>query len=195
MNKSASGVNFFAGGTAGGMNDGEEHLNMHDMGEMHIRRRMAAAKERMRSGRGRLEETMRSSRSLMFTGLTTASPGRMDQTIGSGFNPQWLDNGRRKSKAMNFGGHDEPKYVGQQANELSKWMNADHITRHKEESNLGVPTLRQVLKLDDEIGLGQMTKSQLCALPGDPTLSDKGPRRDPNAKQRHVYSYRPIMKD
>merc|ERR1719181_1256098 len=126
----------------------------------------------------------------MMTGQAATTMG--DTTFSMAFNPRWVDGGRRHSKA-HIGDH-QPKYVGQQANELSKWMNADHITRHQEESNPNVPTLRQVLKLDDEIEMGQMTKSQLCALPGDPTLSDKGPRRDPNAKQRHQCSYRPLMK-
>lgn len=44
-------------------------------------------------------------------------------------------------------------------------------------------------KVDDIIDMKQMTKSQLAALPADGGL-DKGAKKDPLAKQRHVTSYR-----
>merc|ERR1740138_269471 len=100
--------------------------------------------------------------------------------------------GRRRTKLAVSDA--QPKYVGQQANELSKWMNAESITRHTEETNLSVPTLRQVMKVDDEIGMKQMTKSQLCAMPSDPTQGHHGPKWDPKANHRHMSSYRPVMR-
>lgn len=75
---------------------------------------------------------------------------------------------------------------------LSKFMNAESLTRQKEETNYAIPTLRQVIRVDDTIDMKKMVKSQLCALPTDPTLRAKGPRRDPNAKLRHMTSYRPL---
>eukprot|EP00437_Effrenium_voratum_P032935 CAMPEP_0181468142 /NCGR_PEP_ID=MMETSP1110-20121109/37341_1 /TAXON_ID=174948 /ORGANISM="Symbiodinium sp., Strain CCMP421" /LENGTH=101 /DNA_ID=CAMNT_0023592989 /DNA_START=126 /DNA_END=431 /DNA_ORIENTATION=+ len=88
--------------------------------------------------------------------------------------------------------HSDGSFVGQHANELSKFMNAETLTRQKEETNYAIPTLRQVIRVDDTIEMKQMVKSQLCALPSDPTLREKGPRRDPNAKLRHMTSYRPL---
>eukprot|EP00913_Durusdinium_trenchii_P016602 g15606.t1 len=64
--------------------------------------------------------------------------------------------------------------------------------RDGQETNYAIPTLRQVIRVDDTIEMKQMVKSQLCALPTDPTLREKGPRRDPNAKLRHMTSYRPL---
>eukprot|EP00415_Alexandrium_ostenfeldii_P002731 UN2731 len=87
----------------------------------------------------------------------------------------------------------KPKFVGAHANELSKWMNAESISRFKEETNVAAPTLRQVLKVDDAIGMRQMTKSQLAALPYDPTDGRRGPRRDPECEMRNL-KYRPQMK-
>merc|ERR550525_1409893 len=110
----------------------------------------------------------------------TRDPGDMS-TINR-FGNQWLGADRRPTKAVTF--DSQPKYVGQQANELSKYMNAESITRFKEEKDLAVPTLRQILKVDDDIAMRQMTKSQLAALPRDPTEARKGPRKDPDATWR-----------
>eukprot|EP00416_Gambierdiscus_australes_P009352 CAMPEP_0171133352 /NCGR_PEP_ID=MMETSP0766_2-20121228/126137_1 /TAXON_ID=439317 /ORGANISM="Gambierdiscus australes, Strain CAWD 149" /LENGTH=179 /DNA_ID=CAMNT_0011596727 /DNA_START=51 /DNA_END=590 /DNA_ORIENTATION=+ len=151
-----------------------------ELGEMHIRRRMNAAKERQRNGRQRLEDLVRQTRELGET-----------STI-SRFGNQWLGADRKSSKGVSF--DTQPRYVGQQANELSKWMNAESITRYKEEKDLGVPTLRQVLKVDDDIAMRQMTKSQLAALPWDPLESKKGPREDPDAVKRYTSGYRPVVK-
>merc|ERR1719215_2306483 len=90
--------------------------------------------------------------------------------------PQWHEpraNGLRLGKQ---------KYVGQQANELSQWMNAEGVTRMKEETNVGVPTVRQVLRVDDRIELEQMTKRS-GGLPGD-LEQDIKLKRDPNAVLR-----------
>mmetsp|Transcript_114923 Transcript_114923/g.245359 ORF Transcript_114923/g.245359 Transcript_114923/m.245359 type:complete len:173 (+) Transcript_114923:154-672(+) len=158
----------------------DESTEMGELGELHIRRMMGKAKDKMRGHKNKLEDSMRASRELFLAGESAAGTN-------------WLgaDEGRRKSKAV-FDG--QPKYVGQQANELSKWMNAESITRHKEEMTLGVPTLRQILKVDDDIGMKQMTKSQLCALPSDPTVGNHGPKWDPKANHRHMSSYRPVMR-
>jgi hypothetical protein len=85
----------------------------------------------------------------------------------------------------------KPKYAGQQANELSKWMNAEGTTRTKEETNAAMPTIRQVLRIDDTVGVDQMTKRG-GGLPGDFNADlDKRPKPDKNAKLRHFKSYRP----
>ena len=154
------------------MATGEEAL---DLGEHHIRRKMAAVKSRQKEGSHRLDETIRSSRDLFLAGTPAATA--MSTTSGGFF----------KKKA-----HGEGAFVGQHANELSKFMNAESLTRQKEETNYAIPTLRQVIRVDDTIEMKQMVKSQLCALPTDPTLREKGPRRDPNAKLRHMTSYRPL---
>mmetsp|Transcript_28513 Transcript_28513/g.90887 ORF Transcript_28513/g.90887 Transcript_28513/m.90887 type:complete len:172 (-) Transcript_28513:76-591(-) len=147
-----------------------------DVGELYIRRRVASVKDRQRVSGKRLEDTMRQSREL---GETSAI-----SKLGN----QWLGLDRRPATAVTL--DSRPKYVGLQATELSRWMNAESITRHKEEKNLGMPTLRQVLKIDDEIAMRQMTKSQLAALPFDPTDSKKMPRVDPSASQRYNLTFR-----
>eukprot|EP00418_Pyrodinium_bahamense_P081748 CAMPEP_0179064604 /NCGR_PEP_ID=MMETSP0796-20121207/28032_1 /TAXON_ID=73915 /ORGANISM="Pyrodinium bahamense, Strain pbaha01" /LENGTH=181 /DNA_ID=CAMNT_0020761553 /DNA_START=95 /DNA_END=640 /DNA_ORIENTATION=+ len=167
------------GGSSFNAQGGSSDDGVGELGELHIRRRMTAAKERQRSGRQRLEDIMRQSR----------EPGEANAISRLG--NQWLGADRKPGKAVTI--DSQPKYVGQQANELSKWMNAESISRYKEEMNLGVPTLRQVLKVDDDIGMRQMTKSQLAALPFDPTDSRRGPKRDPTAKQRGA-SYRALIK-
>merc|ERR1719237_426048 len=136
---------------------------------------MALAKDRMRRGRGRLEDELRQSRKLLLAGESTAIP----TTSG-----MWLDtwSQRGKSKGLDFVEHMPPQFVGSQANELSKWMNAESITRHQEEMNLEHPTLRRVLKVDDSIDMNQMTKSQLCSIPGDPTSGERALRVEPEAK-------------
>jgi len=163
-----------------------------DIGEYGVQRRMQAAKGRMNSGKNKLEETMKVSRELLLAGTLTS---RTDYSIRQ-FNPGWMGQGRKHKPTTRFDLEttSQPKYVGQQANELTKWMNADSITRHKEEGNLKVPTLRQVLKVDDSISLKQMTKSQLSSMPFDPTVSGKQPRMPANCKKRHTSSYRPAMK-
>jgi len=61
----------------------------------------------------------------------------------------------------------EPRYVGAQANELSKWINCERMLRHKEETDTSHPTLRMVLKIDDAIDIQQMMGSQLNAISCD----------------------------
>merc|ERR1719356_28958 len=110
----------------------------------------------------------------------------MEMMSTTGFNRQWLEN-TRKHPILDVG---QPKYVGQQANELSKWMNAESMTRTKEELNSAVPTIRQVLRVDDRIELEQMTK-RAGALPGvEEGDKDKKLKRDPKATLRHQTSYR-----
>lgn len=176
MNKSAS-------SPAHGGHHGDDHGG--DLGDAHIAKHLKAAKDRIKSGRTRLEEDMTESRSNWFTG-TRLPP------VGGPVATKWLSDSRRKSKAVVFD-PEQPKYVGQSANELSKYLNAESISRRKEEQNLSVPTLRQVLRVDDNIDVKQMTKSQL-AMCDDPTDKKNKMRFDPNAKQRHVCSYRPLMK-
>jgi hypothetical protein len=160
-----------------------------DLGEYNVQRRMQAAKSRMNIGKNKLEESMRQSRALLVAGTLSSQ----DATIRH-FDPAWTDvRGKKPTRNAAFEA-SQPKYVGQQANELSKWMNADSITRHKEESNPTIPTLRQVLKLDDQIQLSQMTKSQLSSVPYDPTVTTKPQKLPAHAKRRHMESYRPAMK-
>jgi hypothetical protein len=161
---------------------------------MHIRRRMGLAKSRMNSSRTKLEDSLRMSRELLAAGtLTSQTP--FDKTV-SEFNPLWLSMGKKtKTRTVTMEDASQPKYVGQQANELSKYMNSESITRHNEECNLNVPTLRQVLKVDDGVSVKQMTKSQLAAVPFDPTVDrEKRQQLPAHAKKRHLSSYRPNLK-
>jgi len=151
-----------------------------ELGDFHIRRKIQRSKEKLKAHKSQLDETLRMSQSLSTAGFSSTNG--------------WL---RRPDQLWNTPGitidsdpNKPTKFVGQGANELSKWMNAESITRYKEETNLAVPTLRQIMKIDDVIGIQQMTKSQLCALPTDPTLNERGPRWDVNAKHRHLSSYR-----
>eukprot|EP00930_Biecheleria_cincta_P078490 TRINITY_DN65984_c0_g1_i1.p1 TRINITY_DN65984_c0_g1~~TRINITY_DN65984_c0_g1_i1.p1 ORF type:complete len:165 (-),score=27.09 TRINITY_DN65984_c0_g1_i1:106-600(-) len=151
-----------------------------DLGENHIRRKMAIVKSRQKDGSIRLDETIRTSRELMLAGAgATVSSAGLGTSVGGGF---WQSKRKGGDKA----------FVGQQANELSKFMSAESLTRAKEELNAALPTLRQVMRVDDQIDMKQMVKSQLCAFPGDPSSKEKGPKRDPNAKLRHMTSYRPL---
>mmetsp|Transcript_26424 Transcript_26424/g.55948 ORF Transcript_26424/g.55948 Transcript_26424/m.55948 type:complete len:233 (-) Transcript_26424:326-1024(-) len=146
-----------------------------DLGEFHIRRKIYMSKERMKDSHGRLNNALRMTQPLSSAGYSSA-------------HGTWI---RRPVELWNARTDGSMKFVGQGANELSKWMNAEHITRHKEEQNVHMPTLRQILKVDDDIGLGQMTKSQVCALPADSAaIGEKPAKLDPLAKQRHVTSYR-----
>eukprot|EP00931_Biecheleriopsis_adriatica_P025874 TRINITY_DN1579_c0_g1_i1.p1 TRINITY_DN1579_c0_g1~~TRINITY_DN1579_c0_g1_i1.p1 ORF type:complete len:154 (+),score=26.58 TRINITY_DN1579_c0_g1_i1:174-635(+) len=145
-----------------------------DLGENHIRRKMVAVKARQRDGSGKLDETIRASRELLLAGT-----GTMGSSTAASFY-------KKKKKGA------EAIFVAGNATELSKFMSAEGLTRSKEELNYAIPTLRQVMRVDDQIEMKQMVKSQLCAIPGDPTTKEKGPRRDPNAKLRHMTSYRPI---
>jgi len=153
----------------GGGND------LDDLGDLHIRRQIANTKEKLRQQRTRLDDTLRMSAPLAIAGGCS--------TNGWVEAPGW--------STLSFDRYNDAKmkFVGQGANELSKWMNAERITRRREETNLAIPTLRQIMKVDDIIDMKQMTKSQLAALPADGGL-DKGAKKDPLAKQRHVTSYR-----
>mmetsp|Transcript_151094 Transcript_151094/g.266714 ORF Transcript_151094/g.266714 Transcript_151094/m.266714 type:complete len:191 (+) Transcript_151094:89-661(+) len=154
------------------------------LGELHIRQRMNIAKQRMKSGRGKTEQSLKDKRMQLVLSKSTSDLGLLQSAAAS----NWLDDTSRSTRRMSFQG--PPKYVGSGANELSKWINADNIARYHEELNREHPTLRQVLKVDDKIDMKQMTKSQLAALPGDPTSGEKILRRDPTAVQRHVKTYR-----
>lgn len=150
-----------------------------DVGEMHIQKHIARAKDRMQNSRAMFEETMRSSKPLLFAGNTTAAASQSS----------WFDATQRRRRE---GLEGRPKFIGHKANELTKYMSSENITRHREEMNLAVPTLRQVLKVDDGIDMKQMTKSQLCAFSFDPTQSaEHRLRRLPEVqKLRHEKSYR-----
>eukprot|EP00933_Yihiella_yeosuensis_P027726 TRINITY_DN21608_c0_g1_i2.p1 TRINITY_DN21608_c0_g1~~TRINITY_DN21608_c0_g1_i2.p1 ORF type:complete len:178 (+),score=38.44 TRINITY_DN21608_c0_g1_i2:85-618(+) len=151
-----------------------------ELGEMHIKKRMAAVKGRLREGNMKLDGSMRNSRELVLASAgLSGSQGGFDLTFNS------LDSKRRMQIA------DAKTNQIQGTNALDKYMNAEKITRAKEELNYDIPTLRQVLRVDDTIALTQMTKSQLCALPSDPSMGkDKTQKRDPRAKLRHMQSYR-----
>eukprot|EP00444_Apocalathium_aciculiferum_P000325 CAMPEP_0183409986 /NCGR_PEP_ID=MMETSP0370-20130417/19252_1 /TAXON_ID=268820 /ORGANISM="Peridinium aciculiferum, Strain PAER-2" /LENGTH=168 /DNA_ID=CAMNT_0025592763 /DNA_START=90 /DNA_END=596 /DNA_ORIENTATION=+ len=144
-----------------------------DLGDYHIRKKILESKEKLRSHKFRLDETLRQSQQLSTAGFSQTN--------------SWL---RRPGDVWMAKNEGSQKFVGQGANELSKWMNAESITRHREESNMNQPTLRQILKVDDMIGISQMTKSQLCALPVDRSMNDKSTKVEPGAKQRHMSSYR-----
>mmetsp|Transcript_36420 Transcript_36420/g.58740 ORF Transcript_36420/g.58740 Transcript_36420/m.58740 type:complete len:189 (+) Transcript_36420:58-624(+) len=148
-----------------------------DLGENHVKRRMLLVKSRQQQGSTTLDDTIRSSRELILAGGDVASQG-------------FSKTASKSRKAMSAASGQN--YVGMNATELSKFTNAESISRRKEELNYAMPTLRQVLRVDDSIHLAQIVRSQLCALPGDPTSRDKGPRRDPSASLRHMTSYRPV---
>mmetsp|Transcript_113572 Transcript_113572/g.220211 ORF Transcript_113572/g.220211 Transcript_113572/m.220211 type:complete len:172 (-) Transcript_113572:127-642(-) len=137
------------------------------LGEIHIRTKLVATKDRQKGYRTKLDNAMRESRSDFFS-------------------TQFIKEKRKETKTVSS--DSQPKFVGVQANELSKWMNAESITRHKEEMNVNLPTLRRVLKIDDAIPMRQMTKSQLAALPFDPTDQNRL-KVHPGAVQRG-FSYR-----
>mmetsp|Transcript_49416 Transcript_49416/g.152436 ORF Transcript_49416/g.152436 Transcript_49416/m.152436 type:complete len:186 (-) Transcript_49416:231-788(-) len=179
MFKAASNPNFANPTLSLSINSSGGDDQIGELGELHIRRRMTEVKERQRKSRTKLEDIMKASRDL----------GESSSMSRAGVH--WLGM-NKQAKAVTI--DSQPKYMGQQANELSKWTNAESITRFKEEMNVAVPTLRQVLKCDDGVSMRQMTKSQLAALPFDPTDSKRAPRIDPEATQRPKISYRPVMK-
>eukprot|EP00928_Gymnodinium_smaydae_P043655 TRINITY_DN29207_c0_g1_i1.p1 TRINITY_DN29207_c0_g1~~TRINITY_DN29207_c0_g1_i1.p1 ORF type:complete len:178 (+),score=45.98 TRINITY_DN29207_c0_g1_i1:166-699(+) len=150
--------------------------NVSELGDLFIKKGMFVAKDKMKLQRDKLESSMRHSRDNFYQ-------RSMYSTWGGG-PPMWQEPG---STGLRLGGK---KYVGQQANELSQWMNAEGVTRMKEETNVGVPTVRQVLRVDDRIELEQMTKRS-GGLPGDLEEQDHRMKRDPKALLRHMVSYRP----
>mmetsp|Transcript_68841 Transcript_68841/g.128484 ORF Transcript_68841/g.128484 Transcript_68841/m.128484 type:complete len:192 (-) Transcript_68841:51-626(-) len=172
---------------------GQEIIDASALGELHIQRKVEQARSRMKRQQQKMDEALRKSRTTMGVAgeMATISSWTWTQAPGAtnrGQSPPAIGLGETKRR-----GRDnwmQPKFVGANANELSKWTNAESITRYKEELNRGQPTLRQVLKVDDEIDMKQITKSQLCALDDDPTRSGKQLRLDPRAKKRFGASYR-----
>mmetsp|Transcript_17494 Transcript_17494/g.40764 ORF Transcript_17494/g.40764 Transcript_17494/m.40764 type:complete len:194 (+) Transcript_17494:145-726(+) len=174
---------------------GQEIIDASALGELHIQRKVEQARSRMKRQQQKMDDALRKSRTTMGIAgemaaanwTWTQAPGAT--TRGLGTQPPGSGDGRKGRSGKDW---MQPKFVGANANELSKWTNAESITRYKEELNRGQPTLRQVLKVDDEIDMKQITKSQLCALDDDPTRSGKQLRLDPRAKKRFGASYRAL---
>lgn len=61
-----------------------------------------------------------------------------------------------------FGEHPEEKYVGLQANEMSKWISVDKIARLKQEANPYNWPVRNYVKIDDSINIRKMTGSHMA---------------------------------
>merc|ERR1719352_550311 len=137
----------------------------------------------MTDNRALVGDCLRRKRELLMTGNLALDTGMTMYATST----SWLDDSWTRRGA--HGDPNAPKFVGSGANELSKWLNAESISRHQEELGFEHPTLRQVMKVDDNIPMKQMTsKSQMPA--GDPTTGEKGARLDPTAKLRHMQSYR-----
>eukprot|EP00927_Polykrikos_kofoidii_P050218 TRINITY_DN44139_c0_g1_i1.p1 TRINITY_DN44139_c0_g1~~TRINITY_DN44139_c0_g1_i1.p1 ORF type:complete len:177 (+),score=40.00 TRINITY_DN44139_c0_g1_i1:65-595(+) len=147
-----------------------------EVGDAFIQKNISKAKKKMEKYRDELDGSMRHSRQLFFAGASTT---------GEKLPLMWVEP-NKNDKKTDF---TKPKYVGQQATELNKWLNAEGITRVQEETNMGVPTVRQVLRVDDRIDLEQLTK-RTSALPGDALDGEeKKLKRDQKAKLRHLESY------
>jgi len=161
----------------------DEDLAISALGELHILNNLNQRKHKMTDNRSLLGDSLRRKRELLMTGEQALTSGMtMYATSTSWLDDSWTRRGFH-------GDPNAPKFVGSGANELSKWLNAESINRHKEEMNREHPTLRMVMKVDDQIDMKQMTKSQMANV-GDPTAGDKYARIDPTAKLRHMQSYR-----
>eukprot|EP00929_Paragymnodinium_shiwhaense_P016513 TRINITY_DN124924_c0_g1_i1.p2 TRINITY_DN124924_c0_g1~~TRINITY_DN124924_c0_g1_i1.p2 ORF type:complete len:215 (+),score=39.18 TRINITY_DN124924_c0_g1_i1:96-647(+) len=146
-------------------------------GPSHISRTLNQKKNVMQVHRSALDMTMRHSRQSFFDGATVAMQDTFPKRT-------WIE------PRQNIYSLGKPKYSGQQANELSKWMNAEGLTRVSEETNFGVPTMRQVLRIDDRIDVEQMTK-RTGAMPGAMFMNeDKKPKIEAR-ELRHLKPYRP----
>lgn len=151
------------------------------LGELHILNGLNQRKHQMTNQRACLGAGMGRKREVLMTGGIAETSGMTMYATSR----HWLDDNWSRRGA--HGDPNAPKFVGASANELSKWMNAESITRHREEMNRERPTLRQVMKVDDTINMHQMTKSQMSS------LEDKGKNLghiDRSAKLRHMQSYR-----
>jgi len=157
-----------------------------DIGDFIIRKRITKAKDKASQRKDRLEQTMQASRSMWFKSLPAA--GTLCMQPASKLNKKSALERALEDEKKQDDGYREPKFVGQGANELAQWKNADDISRRKEETNLALPTLRQVLKVDDRITLKQITGNQLSSLGEDPT--DYNKLFNPNAKKRYGFSWR-----
>lgn len=161
-------------------NNDDEHATS-ALGELHIMNGLNKGKHRMTDERAFLGQSLRRKRELMMMGQTAIDSGMTMYATST----SWLDDSWTRRGA--HGDPNAPKFVGSGANELSKWMNAENISRHQEELGFEHPTLRQVMKVDDRIDMKQMTKSQGNCIP------EEGKERrllDPTAKLRHMQSYR-----
>jgi len=152
------------------------------LGELHILNNLNQRKHKMTDNRSLLGDRLKHKRELMMTGQQAIDSGMTMYATST----SWLDDSWTRRGA--HGDPNAPKFVGSGANELSKWMNAESITRHQEEMNREHPTLRQVMKVDDSIDMKQMTKSS-SSVQVDPTDA-RALRLDPTAKLRHMQSYR-----
>jgi len=152
------------------------------LGELHILNGLNQRKYQMTNNRQMLGGGLRRKRERLMTGEIALQQGMTNYAVTT----PWLDDTwtRRGGDAAGM-----PKFVGASANELSKWMNAESITRHREELNRECPTLRQVMKVDDGINMKQLTKSQ-GSTQGDG--SKHHGHLDRTAKLRHMQSYRAV---
>lgn len=157
------------------------------LGELYAGQRVKAAKSSMQRKGARLHEILRQGRTESQFFPPSGMPSQSCR--GSVLLPSQAERPAQATRVL-----EQPKYVGQQANELTKFANAETILRHREESKLEQPTLRQILKVDDSISLQQMTKSQLNALPMDPTSVRNAPKLVVERDQiRHRDSYRLLV--
>jgi hypothetical protein len=150
------------------------------LGELHIRNQLERKKEASLQHMTMMDRTLNRTRSTGFLAMSSTMSRNMNYVDNdfSGF----IQKGPAKSRG-------EPKFIGAKANELSKWLNAESITRHREEMDCSSFTIRQVMKVDDTIDAKQMTKSQGASLGDDPFLG-RNKCRDPRFKRRDR-SWRP----
>lgn len=127
--------------------------DMATLGDAHIQKLVGKAKTKVKGYRAELETEMRRARTVAW-GENDGEAAFNDALFF-----QCIDACQRVK--------DGPRFVGTKANELSKWLNAESMTRWAAEKNREYPTLRQVLRIDDHISMEQMTRNQACALPDE----------------------------
>jgi len=78
---------------------------------------------------------------------------------------------------------NQPKYVGSQANELSKWLSTERIMKHKYDQRYDTNTqIRSVLRIDDGIEVEKLSKSALAFVP-NPLEDLEGSERSPEEER------------
>merc|ERR1719482_1918920 len=108
----------------------------------------------MTDTRAQLGDTLRRKRTFLMNGEHALTAGMTMYATST----SWLDDSWTRRGA--HGDPNAPKFVGSSANELSKWMNAESITRHQEEMNREHPTLGHLLHVNAVIYLHNLTESR-----------------------------------